>query len=153
MCVVSVFVFSSRRRHTICALVTGVQTCALPISRRCHGSGSGRCRRLLRFRTKLIEYRLAPAFGWFFIIDIAVDPRRKPGRAQFLQPAVEPLSGFAIIFISRIAQRAHGKPHAIELGRFATLDKFEKASGGMGRIALPTPAYNSEQTPPLTHTN
>src|SRR3546814_5628516 len=25
------FVFSSRRRHTICALVTGVQTCALPI--------------------------------------------------------------------------------------------------------------------------
>src|SRR3546814_15738141 len=27
-----VFVFSSRRRHTRCALVTGVQTCALPIS-------------------------------------------------------------------------------------------------------------------------
>src|SRR3546814_19433172 len=26
------FLFSSRRRHTICALVTGVQTCALPIS-------------------------------------------------------------------------------------------------------------------------
>src|SRR3546814_4637825 len=29
-CVVSFF-FSSRRRHTRCALVTGVQTCALPI--------------------------------------------------------------------------------------------------------------------------
>src|SRR3546814_5232825 len=27
-----VFFFSSRGRHTICALVTGVQTCALPIS-------------------------------------------------------------------------------------------------------------------------
>src|SRR3546814_9051875 len=26
------FVFSIRRRHTSCALVTGVQTCALPIS-------------------------------------------------------------------------------------------------------------------------
>src|SRR3546814_10882620 len=25
------FLFSSRRRHTRCALVTGVQTCALPI--------------------------------------------------------------------------------------------------------------------------
>src|SRR3546814_1595101 len=25
------FFFSSRRRHTMCALVTGVQTCALPI--------------------------------------------------------------------------------------------------------------------------
>src|SRR3546814_1668198 len=32
------FFFSSRRRHTRCALVTGVQTCALPI-----------CLRLLRF--------------------------------------------------------------------------------------------------------
>src|SRR3546814_7852406 len=30
-CVACVF-FSSRRRHTRCALVTGVQTCALPIS-------------------------------------------------------------------------------------------------------------------------
>src|SRR3546814_16698871 len=28
------FFFSSIRRHTICALVTGVQTCALPISQR-----------------------------------------------------------------------------------------------------------------------
>src|SRR3546814_16626099 len=42
------FFFSSRRRHTRCALVTGVQTCALPISlfrqaiglaRRPHGKG------------------------------------------------------------------------------------------------------------------
>src|SRR3546814_15575244 len=34
MCVVFVIFFlSSRRRHTRCALVTGVQTCALPISR------------------------------------------------------------------------------------------------------------------------
>src|SRR3546814_6088863 len=28
---IGVFFFSSRRRHTRCALVTGVQTCALPI--------------------------------------------------------------------------------------------------------------------------
>src|SRR3546814_1509243 len=33
LCSVVVFFFSSRRRHTGCALVTGVQTCALPI---CH---------------------------------------------------------------------------------------------------------------------
>src|SRR3546814_1593425 len=31
ICIFSFF-FSSRRRHTRCALVTGVQTCALPIS-------------------------------------------------------------------------------------------------------------------------
>src|SRR3546814_11508179 len=30
-CVFDSFFFSSRRRHTRCALVTGVQTCALPI--------------------------------------------------------------------------------------------------------------------------
>src|SRR3546814_6392716 len=36
--VVFVFFFSSRRRHTSCALVTGVQTCALPISA---GRGAG----------------------------------------------------------------------------------------------------------------
>src|SRR3546814_17528099 len=32
MSVIIMFCFSSRRRHTRCALVTGVQTCALPIS-------------------------------------------------------------------------------------------------------------------------
>src|SRR3546814_2529647 len=29
--IICIFFFSSRRRHTRCALVTGVQTCALPI--------------------------------------------------------------------------------------------------------------------------
>src|SRR3546814_1632024 len=38
-----VFFFSSRRRHTRCALVTGVQTCALPIWKDlCPGCRSGR---------------------------------------------------------------------------------------------------------------
>src|SRR3546814_1755986 len=38
-----VFFFSSRRRHTRCALVTGVQTCALPIcacEKGCQENGS-----------------------------------------------------------------------------------------------------------------
>src|SRR3546814_16670937 len=41
--VIFIFFFSSRRRHTRCALVTGVQTCALPItgqSRRPHDRGA-----------------------------------------------------------------------------------------------------------------
>src|SRR3546814_1396699 len=33
------FCFSSRRRHTRCALVTGVQTCALPIWVSTYGTG------------------------------------------------------------------------------------------------------------------
>src|SRR3546814_5197729 len=37
-----IFFFSSRRRHTRCALVTGVQTCALPISPAASFSGRSR---------------------------------------------------------------------------------------------------------------
>src|SRR3546814_18074485 len=48
---VCVIFFSSRRRHTRCALVTGVQTCALPISQLVEShstlSFTGRCRPLL----------------------------------------------------------------------------------------------------------
>src|SRR3546814_14092182 len=39
------FFFSSRRRHTRCALVTGVQTCALPI---CHATGGIRIKQASR---------------------------------------------------------------------------------------------------------
>src|SRR3546814_2857954 len=35
------FFFSSRRRHTRCALVTGVQTCALPIYLAAHRADVG----------------------------------------------------------------------------------------------------------------
>src|SRR3546814_7821966 len=66
--VMYLFFFSSRRRHTRCALVTGVQTCALPIC----SSGSGkstflRCMNLLerpnagRIVVAGEELRLKPA--------------------------------------------------------------------------------------------
>src|SRR3546814_1695225 len=43
------FFFSSRRRHTRCALVTGVQTCALPIfgAAGCVGAAGYAARRLI----------------------------------------------------------------------------------------------------------
>src|SRR3546814_21036846 len=40
------FFFSSRRRHTRCALVTGVQTCALPISASRYATNKERMLRL-----------------------------------------------------------------------------------------------------------
>src|SRR3546814_12648223 len=43
---VVLFFFSSRRRHTRCALVTGVQTCALPISKTIILSGTPSAHRL-----------------------------------------------------------------------------------------------------------
>src|SRR3546814_5556520 len=69
LCLLLCFVFSSRRRHTRCALVTGVQTCALPIlaqvhsdrpdvlvpaERRLHGSDLRR----IRFSTAVRGYRM-----------------------------------------------------------------------------------------------
>src|SRR3546814_3707568 len=39
VCILCCFFFSSRRRHTRCPLVTGVQTCALPISRLVNSNG------------------------------------------------------------------------------------------------------------------
>src|SRR3546814_20225707 len=54
LCALCLFFFSSRRRHTRCALVTGVQTCALPISPcSSRSSGVGGDGRLLR----LAEHR------------------------------------------------------------------------------------------------
>src|SRR3546814_1638455 len=49
------FFFSSRRRHTRCALVTGVQTCALPIS---EGKAIGRPASLTTDERAEVERRL-----------------------------------------------------------------------------------------------
>src|SRR3546814_7554566 len=77
LCVVLMvlFFFSSRRRHTRCALVTGVQTCALPISLSAHArccspfgpfAQNARETPLLRDRSRLPQARRAdrlPARG------------------------------------------------------------------------------------------
>src|SRR3546814_1385265 len=44
LCLFSFCFFSSRRRHTSCALVTGVQTCALPIAGGIYADGMRRQR-------------------------------------------------------------------------------------------------------------
>src|SRR3546814_1374114 len=61
------FFFSSRRRHTRCALVTGVQTCALPIcrlrarARTVGGSGTPRSKDGDRMKTALSRAVMALA--------------------------------------------------------------------------------------------
>src|SRR3546814_7317085 len=55
------FVFSSRRLHTSCALVTGVQTCALPILSVCvflKAHASPFVRNLHVRRTRQVHFRL-----------------------------------------------------------------------------------------------
>src|SRR3546814_2613162 len=62
------FFFSSRRRHTRCALVTGVQTCALPISvlpivTGYAGCEGGMVRRYARGYTEMTFSRIAVLTG------------------------------------------------------------------------------------------
>src|SRR3546814_12092307 len=64
-----IFFFSSRRRHTRCALVTGVQTCALPIF--CRSDVCSRSRRVLadqtmakgRHQSSLLAKRVPPGIN------------------------------------------------------------------------------------------
>src|SRR3546814_2139841 len=62
------FFFSSRRRHTRCALVTGVQTCALPIcidvgAEYTFGLGSAGKLNVRGDATYTDSYKLSPAPG------------------------------------------------------------------------------------------
>src|SRR3546814_5422837 len=88
------FFFSSRRRHTRCALVTGVQTCALPISRATStlrsgsrkttifDSPSSECRSvLIKAGEVALIYRVAVALAAFAIVPVqAAGPPSIAGR-------------------------------------------------------------------------
>src|SRR3546814_10639781 len=63
---VFLFFFSSRRRHTRCALVTGVQTCALPI----FDVGRWSC-----------NFGTCHSFEWTFAYAERVSSRRRIGLA------------------------------------------------------------------------
>src|SRR3546814_803061 len=107
------FFFSSRRRHTRCALVTGVQTCALPIS-----SVSGRYYAMDRDK-RWERVRLA----WDAIVEAESDHRAQTAAAalenayargendEFVLPTVidgaAPMAdGDAVVFMNFRADRA-----------------------------------------------
>src|SRR3546814_1664134 len=71
------FFFSSRRRHTRCALVTGVQTCALPISMRVWRDVQ--CR--LRIGSTLASMIVAPSA---FTPSALPSPERLPSRVSLI---------------------------------------------------------------------
>src|SRR3546814_5051122 len=82
-----VFFFSSRRRHTRCALVTGVQTCALPIS---YGSRLG--------TATVALYLFEGAIGLPVLATGA-------GLAYFAGPT----AGYLLGFVARSEERRVGK--------------------------------------------
>src|SRR3546814_8456519 len=62
---ICLFFFSSRRRHTRCALVTGVQTCALPIYRLPAVADQAAAHARLRAHAAEFAQVLAQRFGDF----------------------------------------------------------------------------------------
>src|SRR3546814_8438561 len=69
MVYVLVVFFSSRRRHTRCALVTGVQTCALPIYIRIAKLASRSPPASWAFEVIVKLYRVGPGFATKFSLD------------------------------------------------------------------------------------
>src|SRR3546814_2336094 len=113
MLALCVFLFSSRRRHTRCALVTGVQTCALPIS--------------VADATTAVFYSISncqlglrgTSFGHFLIKQVATDLKREiPTLKHFV--TLSPLPGFSTwlgVHDPALAQEAEGRSeeHTSEL--------------------------------------
>src|SRR3546814_8542582 len=84
------FFFSSRRRRTRCALLTGVQTCALPIS----------------LGATFVSMQ---AFEWTKLIHEGVRPWGNPwGAEQFGAPFFM-ITGFHGLHVSRSEERRVGK--------------------------------------------
>src|SRR3546814_5245448 len=90
MCVSSIcyFFFSSRRRHTRCALVTGVQTCALPIYEIITAG-------LLRFVRKPVEI-IPDTDGLCFIEDLSSGRRTHHGVGKFVDGEWQDAHGQAL---------------------------------------------------------
>src|SRR3546814_7316104 len=78
------FFFSSRRRHTRCALVTGVQTCALPIFDLFHWSASPiESARILSARRPARQPRRWECEG--FVTSVAASPPHFGGKGAAMK--------------------------------------------------------------------
>src|SRR3546814_8848177 len=77
------FFFSSRRRHTRCALVTGVQTCALPIC----AIGPLAAKSVMEGKAVLFK-----KFAGIDVFDIELD-QRDPDKLIEIISALEPTFG------------------------------------------------------------
>src|SRR3546814_9701019 len=106
------FVFASRRRHTRCALVTGVQTCALPISYQKHEEHA--CDEIAVAKECALEQRPSGRCEMNH-----GDPESGNRNAAFDQdfPALEPVFVLAAVehqLKGRNAQRYHAEAETVE---------------------------------------
>src|SRR3546814_7258603 len=105
------FLFSSRRRHTRCALVTGVQTCALPIYGR-QGRRPSRARAYFMIAGRRLHaivrtgfHQVAVAVGHLgrLVLDPDANPRGRVGLVRSRH-----LAGLPFIMAARRLLRENG---------------------------------------------
>src|SRR3546814_6479114 len=81
--VLLLFVFSSRRRHTRCALVTGVQTCALPIYGSVSQVGEPLVQVAVDERYEVLDFIVREIAGSLYAVPVLdACPTAKIGRAS-----------------------------------------------------------------------
>src|SRR3546814_6155287 len=109
------FFFSSRRRHTRCALVTGVQTCALPIYRAEDVAAA-----LGALHAPAIEARIA-----------GVSVFERQGRPHMVWAGVEPLAPLAALHrkVDQCLARVGVAPETRAFLPHITLARLNRAAG------------------------
>src|SRR3546814_13679023 len=134
--------FSSRRRHTRCALVTGVQTCALPISRRIADplrvsqGPLGLCRARLHPLSRPVARRALRRPARRVVRTAHARDRRRVGPPPSSHPRDRACRGRGQLCRAHLAQRTPAPPRAAARGRRRT------------RPFLPPPPPHPPRPPP-----
>src|SRR3546814_11850946 len=114
-CFIDFFFFSSRRRHTRCALVTGVQTCALPICSFLWIVGEAWVNQMSteNIRGRMVGLYTAAGSGGTALGPLVLSLMGTQGMAPFVAAAVLLIAaGQPIMTATRVAPRMEGRPSA-----------------------------------------
>src|SRR3546814_5399495 len=147
-----VFFFSSRRRHTRCALVTGVQTCALPIfsSRFASVSDDRSTANLVLDQHKVpatgygAKLELRPPVGDSTEIRMGLDYREAVGRTNELYffvgglPTRARRAGGRNVTIGGFVEGSHALADGLVLTGGARIDRWQIKNGGIREWTLAT---------------
>src|SRR4030088_1958260 len=79
---------------------------------------------------------LEPLFGVFLVIDIAIDTGMNALRSEFLQSAIEILSGLAKLGVIRVTQRENRVFHVSELWSGIAFELVPESLGVVGHFSV-----------------
>ena len=104
-----------------------------------------RCRVRLGAPGQLLERAARPGRRRPVIVQVAIDPRRDALAAQRLETQIDAPPDLAEVDVAGIAEREHGKAHAIEARRVLGHERGIELGGALGRIALAPGARDHQE--------